>query len=121
VGTIKDDQGRDMPRISCNEDSPNQGVTVSLATNNNNVVHLEPTVTIMPESNHGIFSITSLESGTSTIFAVSSGETTQTKTTVYSSSSEPYKLKLFFPSNNTSGGKLTGYVFSLDRNGKPAP
>lgn len=98
---------------------PENGMTVSLASDKD-VVDVPRTITIMPESNHGIFSIKPLQGGTADLFAVASGDTAKATTTVYPSGSKPYKLDIFLPSNATKADKMPGFVFSLDRNGAPA-
>ncbi|MFY9299863.1 MAG: hypothetical protein WAO91_01565 [Candidatus Nitrosotenuis sp.] len=96
------------------------GELVLITSSDKAIIEPPKSITILPESNHGIFEIKTLKEGNARIFASVNGEVTSTDVKVYSSSSTPDKLGMFLPSNSTKTGKVPVYVFTLDRNGSPA-
>lgn len=102
-------------------DAANTGKTVLITTSDSTIIDIPKSITILPESNHGIFEINALKEGNARIFASVNGAVTSIDVRVYSSASKPDKLDIFVPSNGTKTDKVPVYVFVLDRNGSPAP
>ncbi|PIY90083.1 MAG: hypothetical protein COY74_03400, partial [Nitrosopumilales archaeon CG_4_10_14_0_8_um_filter_34_8] len=102
-------------------DASTTGDLVLVTTSDRTVLELSKSITILPESNHGIFEVKALKEGDARIFVSVNGEVTNTDVRVYSSASKPDKLGIFVPSNGTKANKVPVYVFVLDRNGSPAP
>ncbi|MEW6044234.1 MAG: hypothetical protein AB1608_08215 [Thermoproteota archaeon] len=101
-------------------DAATTGELVLITSSDKTIIEPPKSITILPESNHGIFEIKTLKEGDARIFASVNGEVTSTDVKVYSSSSTPDKLGMFLPSNSTKTAKVPVYVFTLDRNGSPA-
>jgi len=101
-------------------DAATAGELVLITSSDKTIIESPKSITILPESNHGIFEIKTLKEGNARIFASVNGEVTSTDVKVYSSSSTPDKLGMFLPSNSTKTAKVPVYVFTLDRNGSPA-
>ncbi|WP_205097558.1 hypothetical protein [Candidatus Nitrosotenuis uzonensis] len=101
-------------------DAATAGELVLITSSDKTIIETPKSITILPESNHGIFEIKTLKEGNARIFASVNGEVTSTDVRVYSSSSTPDKLGMFLPSNSTKTAKVPVYVFTLDRNGSPA-
>jgi len=101
-------------------DAATSGELVLITSSDKTIIEPPQSITILPESNHGIFEIKTLKEGNARIFASVNGEVTSTDVKVYSSSSTPDKLGMFLPSNSTKAAKVPVYVFTLDRNGSPA-
>ena len=102
-------------------DASAAGDLVLVTTSDRTILELSKSITILPESNHGIFEIKALKDGDARIFVSVNGEVTSIDVRVYSSASKPDKLGIFVPSNGTKANKVPVYVFVLDRNGSPAP
>ncbi|MEM3065157.1 MAG: hypothetical protein QW177_07285 [Candidatus Nitrosotenuis sp.] len=102
-------------------DAATSGELVLITSSDKTIIESPKSITILPESNHGIFEIKTLKEGNARIFASVNGEVTSTDVKVYSSISTPDKLGMFLPSNSTKTAKVPVYVFTLDRNGSPAP
>ena len=101
-------------------DAATSGELVLITSSDKTIIEPPKSITLLPESNHGIFEIKPLKEGSARIFASVNGEVTSTDVRVYSSASNPDKLGMFLPSNNTKTAKVPVYVFTLDRNGSPA-
>ncbi|MEM4252878.1 MAG: hypothetical protein QXE84_05080 [Candidatus Nitrosotenuis sp.] len=101
-------------------DAATAGELILITSSDKTIIEPPKSITILPESNHGIFEIKTLKEGNARIFASVNGEVTSTDVKVYSSSSTPDKLGMFLPSNSTKTAKVPVYVFTLDRNGSPA-
>ncbi len=101
-------------------DAAAAGELVLITSSDKTVIEPPKSITVLPESNHGIFEIKTLKEGSARIFASVNGEVASTDVRVYSSASNPDKLGMFLPSNNTKTAKVPVYVFTLDRNGSPA-
>ena len=101
-------------------DASTAGDLVLVTTSDRTIFELSKSITILPESNHGIFEIKALKEGDARIFVSVNGEVTSTDVKVYSSASKPDKLGIFVPSNSTKANKVPVYIFVLDRNGSPA-
>jgi hypothetical protein len=97
------------------------GKTVVISTDDPTVVQVPHSVTIMPHSNHGIFSLRPLRDGTVQIFALIDGNIISTKTTVHSSNRQPEKLSIILAANSTKTDDIVGYVLSVDGRETPAP
>jgi hypothetical protein len=97
------------------------GQVVVLSSSDPTVVEIPQSVTILANSNHGIFSIKPLREGEIRIFAVVDGKIVSTNLFVYSSSRQSEGLKIVLPSNSTKTETVIGYVLSVDANGSPAP
>ncbi|PIN84589.1 MAG: hypothetical protein COV65_00270, partial [Nitrosopumilales archaeon CG11_big_fil_rev_8_21_14_0_20_33_24] len=102
-------------------DASTTGDLVLVTTSDRTVLEISKSITVLPESNHGIFEVKALKEGDARIFVSVNGEVTNTDVRVYSSASKPDKLGIFVPSNGTKANKVPVYVFVLDRNGSPAP
>lgn len=102
-------------------DASATGDLVLVTISDRTVLEISKSITVLPESNHGIFEVKALKEGDARIFVSVNGEVTSTDVRVYSSASKPDKLGIFVPSNGTKANKVPVYVFVLDRNGSPAP
>jgi hypothetical protein len=101
-------------------DAATSGGLVLITSSDKTIIETPKSITILPESNHGIFEIKTLKEGNARVFASVNGEVASTDVRVYSSASNPDKLGMFLPSNSTKTAKVPVYVFALDRNGSPA-
>lgn len=97
------------------------GQMMMLSTSDPTIVKIPESVTILPYSNHGIFSIKAMKEGSTTIFAVADGQIIQKTINVYSSSRIPEGLRIILPANATKTENMIGYVITVDSKGSPAP
>jgi hypothetical protein len=102
-------------------DAATGGDLILITSSDKTMIESPKSITILPESNHGIFEIKTLKEGDARIFASVNGEVSSVDVKVYSSNITPDKLGIFLPSNSTKTAKVPAYVFTLDRNGSPAP
>lgn len=101
-------------------DAATNGKLVLVTASDKTVLDVPESITVLPESNHGIFEIKALKEGGAKIFVSVNGEVTTADVRVHSSSSKPDRLGLFLPSNSTKAAKVPVYIFTLDGNGSPA-
>lgn len=102
-------------------DAPSSGQIIVLSSSNPAVIEIPQSTTVLPYSNHGIFSIKPLHPGEAQIFAVVDGKIITTQVIVYSSSRQAEDLKIILPTNLTKTDTMIGYVISVDARGSPAP
>jgi hypothetical protein len=97
------------------------GQVIALSSSDPSIIQVPESITILPYSNHGIFSIKPQRHGDVEVFAVVNGEITSAKLFVYSSSRQPEGLKIILPVNTTKTQTMVGYVLSTDAKGFPGP
>ena len=97
------------------------GQMMMLSTSDQTIVKIPESVTVLPYSNHGIFSIKAMKEGSTIIFAVADGQIIQKTINVYSSSRIPEGLRIILPANATKTENMIGYVITVDSKGSPAP
>lgn len=99
----------------------NHGDLALISTSDPSVINVPQSVSILPYSNHGIFSVEALKQGEVDLFVSINGDLAQTSVLVHSASRQPDSLEILVPSNQTKSGKMIGYVISVDSNGSPVP
>jgi len=92
---------------------------VLLSVNDDFVLEIDSSVSILTNKNHGTFNITPIHEGEVTISILYNGELLSANTTVYSKTSDTQKLKIILPTNSTISTELKGIVFLLDGNDSP--
>ena len=102
-------------------DIAKHGQMLILSTNDPTILKIPESVTIMPDSNQGIFSIKAMKEGSATIFAVTDGQIIQKTVNIYSSSRIPESLRIIVPANTTKTENMLGYVMTADSKNSPAP
>ena len=98
-----------------------EGSLVFLSSDNDSVVSVPDSVTILPYQNHGIFSITPRDEGKAGIFATHEGNLYGMPTQVFSPKSEPSHLEIILPANRTKSDSMLAYVTVHDENDSPSP
>ncbi len=99
----------------------NHGNLALISTSDPSVIRVPQSVSILPYSNHGIFSVDALKQGEADLFVSINGELAETRVMVHSASRQPDSLDILVPSNQTKSDKMIGYVISVDSNGSPVP
>ncbi|KFM16967.1 hypothetical protein SCCGRSA3_02002 [Marine Group I thaumarchaeote SCGC RSA3] len=99
----------------------NHGDLALISTSDPSVIRVPQSVSILPYSNHGIFSVDALKQREADLFISINGELAETRVMVHSASRQPDSLDILVPSNQTKSDKMIGYVISIDSNGSPVP
>ncbi|TBR11821.1 MAG: hypothetical protein EPO62_01140 [Candidatus Nitrosotenuis sp.] len=103
------------------DEDTKHGQMLVLSTSDPTIIKIPESVTILPNSNHGIFPIKAAKEGSTTVFAAVDGQIIQKTITVYSSSRVPEGLRVILPANTTKTENMLGYIMTVDSKGSPAP
>ena len=99
--------------------NPSSDNTLFIISTDSDNLKVDASVNILPNHNHGMFSITPTNEGNVEVFASYDGMSDSAVAYIYSEKSGPQKLDLVLPGNSTIARDLTGFVFVVDGNGLP--